>query len=946
MKTTARLAALGCLFLCLLVAPQRLAAQGIPQLLNYQGRIVAGGTNFNGTGQFKFALVNGDGTQTFWSNDNTSSGGSEPAAGVTLPVANGLYSVLLGDTALGAAMTAIPAEVFSTNADVRLRVWFNDGSHGWQLLTPDQRIAAVGYAVIAGNVPDGAITGAKLAAGAVTASSIADGAITNSQLAAGAAAANLNASGQSGVGSGGVVLSTSPDATELVNAGYVKLTGIESAERFRALHRSPPGDRYSHSAVWTGSEMIVWGGVTASVVYLGDGARYNPAFDLWTPLATRNAPTARASHIGVSVLGIMIIWGGVDGATYYADGGYYDPASDEWTPIPVSGLMSARAYHTAVVSSANEVIIWGGLGSSGPPTSTGGRLFFNQWRGATSMMNAPAGRYVHRAVWTGTEMIVWGGAESGSVFRNDGGHYNPTTDSWSPTGASPLATRYAHTMVWTGSRVLIWGGLGAAYYNDGASYDPGPKTWSLLNNTPGLTPTPRFYSTAVWTGSDMIAFGGQGSSNTPLGDGASYDPATNAWTPLPGTSSPTPRYVHTAVWTGTEMLVWGGYGRYPGNTVGTLRDGGRYSPAAGAWRSLAGLRGSAAAVWTGAELLIWAGTFGNAIYSDGLRLDMATNTWRAIAPYPAVTPSYGQSAVWTGTEMIVWGGIQQLDTPAYSTTFLNTGGRYNPAADSWTLTDAGSTAPSARTSHTAVWTGSEMLVWGGYGTGSLALNDGGRYDPANDTWTAMPIDPAVTARLSHSAVWTGSEMLIWGGLDASGPIGTGARFEPAGGTWTLMSTAGAPLPRYAPSAVWTGSELIIWGGQVTNATFDYVNSGGRYNPAADTWTELPPTPFVSPRGSHGAVWTGSEMIVWGGRSTNGGNYLADGGRFDPAAAGGQGRWSAIAPNTTVGGRSSSISAFWTGSEALFVTPYAAERNSFADVFSYTPPKTLYLYLRP
>ena len=136
----------------------------VPQLINYQGRVAVGAVNFDGSGAFKFALVNAAGTTTFWSNDGTSAAGSQPAAAVSLTVVKGLYSVLLGDTAL-ANMTAIPNSVFA-NADVRLRVWFNDGTNGSQLLTPDQRIAAVGYAVMAANVQDGAITSAKIAAGA------------------------------------------------------------------------------------------------------------------------------------------------------------------------------------------------------------------------------------------------------------------------------------------------------------------------------------------------------------------------------------------------------------------------------------------------------------------------------------------------------------------------------------------------------------------------------------------------------------------------------------------------------------------------------------------------------------------------------------------------------------------------------------------------------------
>lgn len=152
-----------------LIAVLPICAQ-VPQLINYQGRVLAGPTNFNGTGQFKFALVNAGGTITFWSNDGTSTNGSEPTNAVSLGVSNGLYSVLLGDTSIPNMIT-IPASVFD-NSDVRLRVWFNDGTHGSQLLSPDQRIASVGYAVIASNVVDGAITSAKIANGAVGAAQI------------------------------------------------------------------------------------------------------------------------------------------------------------------------------------------------------------------------------------------------------------------------------------------------------------------------------------------------------------------------------------------------------------------------------------------------------------------------------------------------------------------------------------------------------------------------------------------------------------------------------------------------------------------------------------------------------------------------------------------------------------------------------------------------------
>ena len=152
----------------------------VPQLISYQGRVVVGSTNFNGSGQFKFALVNTNGSTTYWSNDGTSVAGSQPTAAVTLNVAQGLYSLQLGDTTL-TNMTAIPNSVFS-NSDVRLRVWFNDGTDGFQLLSPDQRIAAVGYAMMAGSVPNGSITSAQIANGAVGPAQLANGAIGSVQL--------------------------------------------------------------------------------------------------------------------------------------------------------------------------------------------------------------------------------------------------------------------------------------------------------------------------------------------------------------------------------------------------------------------------------------------------------------------------------------------------------------------------------------------------------------------------------------------------------------------------------------------------------------------------------------------------------------------------------------------------------------------------------------------
>ena len=163
--------------------------------------------------------------------------------------------------------------------------------------------------------------------------------------------------------------------------------------------------------------------------------------------------------------------------------------------------------------------------------------------------------------------------------------------------------------------------------------------------------------------------------------------------------------------------------------------------------------------------------------------------------------------------------------------------------------------PDPRDSHTAVWTGSQMIVWGG----SSSFNSGGRYDPATDSWMPTSTTNAPSARSGHSAVWTGSLMVVWGGY-AGSYFNSGGRYDPVTDTWTPTSTTNAPSARSSHSAVWTGSRMVVWGGN--NGT--HFNTGGRYDPATDNWTPTSTTNAPSARSRHTAVWTGSRMVVWGG----------------------------------------------------------------------------------
>src|SRR5204863_58303 len=175
------------------------------------------------------------------------------------------------------------------------------------------------------------------------------------------------------------------------------------------------------------------------------------------------------------------------------------------------------------------------------------------------------------------------------------------------------------------------------------------------------------------------------------------------------------------------------------------------------------------------------------------------------------------------------------------------------------------------------WVGNALLIWSGDST-----LPGKYYDPTSDTWYGSTSTVgAPSTRIQFSTVWTGTEMIVWGGLTAwnGTPYDTGARYNPATDTWTPMSTAGAPSARFAHMAVWTGTRMVVWGGEQPG--FNYKNTGGIYNPATDTWESATTmTNAPSPRAYSAAVWTGSRMLLWGGEDPS---KFNTGYFYDPAS---------------------------------------------------------------
>jgi N-acetylneuraminic acid mutarotase len=329
------------------------------------------------------------------------------------------------------------------------------------------------------------------------------------------------------------------------------------------LVESPLSPRNGHTAIWTGEEVLFWGGSTGPGAFAKDGAAYDADTETWRTFA--QIPSGgRMWHSAVWTGTEMIIWGGFGDSTI-TQGWAYDPTSDKWRPIADAPIESRWLGHSTSWT-GTEMIVWGNKRiDSEEPVGAAYNPATDSWR---ALPEPPiSGRVSHSAAWTGEELIVWGGAVfvGGSEdfdYVNDGAAYNPTSDTWRSIATPPIEGRWRHTAVWTGDTMIIWGGAASDQDRDaladGAAYNPTSDTWTTIPPSPL---DPRNEHAGFWTDQGMIIWGGHvrtsGSSWRQYADGATYNPATETWTlidpaPATGTITTTP-----SVWAGNQLLYWG-----------------------------------------------------------------------------------------------------------------------------------------------------------------------------------------------------------------------------------------------------------------------------------------------------------------------------------------------------------------------------------------------------
>lgn len=308
----------------------------------------------------------------------------------------------------------------------------------------------------------------------------------------------------------------------------------------------------------------------------------------------------------------------------------------------------------------------------------------------------------------------------------------------------PLTARGGHSVIWTGEEMIVWGGEssdGGARLADGAAFDPVAGTWRVIADAPV---SPRVYHVATWTGEEMLVVGGRGEV-----DGAAYEPTTDSWrdieaSPIPLDSTSVYDSAVGSAWTGQELVVW---------SISTNQIA-AYAPETDIWRILPSvdLVGDSGALrWTGADLF----AFADQAYSqplEGAPLESARlnqeGGWEAMSPAEfstddSIIAADARLVGWTGENFIAWtaAGFEGKTLTLF------------PFDGNWTETDA-VPFPPCDFQGEPIQAGDQVIAFGTCGSLVAFL------DPDTDAWTTTAVVEYATARYT---VWTGTELLNWGG---------------------------------------------------------------------------------------------------------------------------------------------------------------------------------------
>lgn len=331
-------------------------------------------------------------------------------------------------------------------------------------------------------------------------------------------------------------------------------TAALAAFRWSSLATAPIAPRAAFASVWTGSELLVWGGeaVTGSGA-LADGAAFNPATGTWRPLA----PGPLSAQVGP-----FAVWTGTEMLIFGNGQASYDPEADRWTQIRPPPTSPARLL--AVAWTGNDAVLFRDDGSVAAYAPA--RL---EWRTLPKIPIGDATIWAINPVQAGDALLAWASTVSPSAGTDlDLIALDPSAEGWTKRTHPGRPQGIQDPPIWTGESVFIAAanafrggasGGGPSIGVPGVLYHPKSDSYTPV----AVGPLDTLAAGAVWTGQAIIqtSFGqlqgfGTTDRNVQAGDTAAWDSATNSWTRLP-TALNGIDFNGRTFWTGTSLLAYG-----------------------------------------------------------------------------------------------------------------------------------------------------------------------------------------------------------------------------------------------------------------------------------------------------------------------------------------------------------------------------------------------------
>lgn len=300
-------------------------------------------------------------------------------------------------------------------------------------------------------------------------------------------------------------------------------------------------------------------------------------------------------------------------------------------------------------------------------------------------------------------------------------------------------------------------------------------------------------------------------------------------------------------------------------------------------------------------------------------------SWRLLPKAPIVG-RIGAGVVWTGEEMIVWGGVSR----GGAIEAVADGAAYDPVADSWRRIAPAPSGVLGAVGAAAAWTGTTAVFWAGNSPDGPAA--GGVYDPTTDTWRRLPDGP-LGPREGYVAVWTGTELLIVGGTSGDGfaqPVA--AAVDPRDGSWRLLPALNELGALRPTGAVWNGDRAFLAGSQYLCPEEGSSCTETRpvflaYDPSTDQVDEIDlaraPVDEQTAASLAPIGWTGERVVLSASAGVSSERVVL----YEP----GSGRWQIGAVSACTAEDDGYEQAAWVGDR--YVVPCGTDRIEVYDVDS-------------